>query len=158
MSRRSERGSTRVGGYLAAATEPFGARLAAAGFDRDCQPPELDPGHVFGPDAYVVTGGCRIANFNATVPLAVLTCDAEWVQIRTRRMFGDRTPRQLGPPPVWIPRADFTHVNELSGRMTSGVLLRTRSGAFDGVIFWHRRPDEVRAAMERHGWSSQALD
>ena len=132
--------------------------MADAGFDRKCEPPARNPHHVFQPDAYAVTGGCRIGNFNATVPLAVLTCDRDWVQIRTKRVLGRLTPKQLAPPPVWIPRADVTSVTKLGGLNTSGVLFQTRSGAFNGVIFWHRRPEVVSAGMERHGWRFHSLD
>jgi len=55
-------------------------------------------------------------------------------------------------PDVWIPRAEVTEVQAVRGLMGPGILFRSATGAFDGVIFWTFSAAEVLGTLRRFGW------
>jgi hypothetical protein len=116
-------------------------RFKNAGYDRRRQPPGRCPEHSFAPTASVrLKGGARIGWWNATWPLATLVLDKEWAHLKS--MIGS----------VWISQVETIEVKVVRSPVGSGVLFSSRTGVYDGVIFWTFSPAAVREALANFGW------
>lgn len=107
-------------------------------------PTRRRPDHHFGSNAARFRGGIRSGWFNASWPLAQMRLDDTWIHIRSA--FAN----------LWIARDEVTEVQRIQlptlGRLGHGIRFATTTGAFDGVIFWTFRQDEVCSALHDLGW------
>ena len=95
---------------------------------------------VFSREAATLRGGVRIRGRNATWPFATCVADHEWAKVSS--IVGT----------VWVARAETSSVRIVRGLMGTGVLFRSDSGVYDGLVFWTFAPKQVRTSLGRLGW------
>jgi hypothetical protein len=128
-----------LGGALVTWVVVSGRQLRAQGHDPSRLPPKRDIDHEFDPaTSKKVRGGGRVGSWNATMPLVTLTADSAWVRLS-------------GALKVWIDREDVTHVQAVRTAGGSGIRFASRSGAYDGVVFWCS-PSSILPDLQRFGW------
>ncbi len=119
-------------------------RLRRHGYRALRRPPGACSAHRFDPGRSLrLIGGARVSLMNATFPLVALTLDHEWA--RLGGLFN-----------VWIPRAAVTSVHCMPALpLGAGILFRTDSGEFDGVVFWTFSPRQALEAFAWYGWPTE---
>lgn len=115
-------------------------RLRRVGYRR-VAPRLRHPSHTFGPSAWSKRCGLRCGWLNASSPLAKLTVDRDWIEVRLPLLVAAR-----------VHRSDVTDVCCARIFVMEGIRFVTRSGDFDGVIVFTRSADEILGALGRLGW------
>jgi len=122
-------------------------RLKAQGYKRSRRRPlQPDVSHVFNlGQSTSIRGGARVGWSNASVPLARLVIDENWAHIRAPLLRD-----------VWIHRPNVSAVRRIRGLMGPGLQFVSRTGEYDGVIFWTFAPDAVLSSFRRFGWATES--
>jgi hypothetical protein len=106
-------------------------------------PPSDVPDHAFVPGACSqFQGGATLGMVRASFPLATLTLDHQWAEVRIRPSGQ-----------AWIDRTEVTEVRLRPRRfMGTRVQFHSQSGVYDGVTFLAMPGAAIREALVYFGW------
>jgi hypothetical protein len=100
--------------------------LRRQGFNPQVEVRITRPGHEFV-DASVWKCGARIGRMNATMPMATVTFDREWLRVEGVPTYD-----------VWVERTEVSAVQPIRYLWSKGVRFASADGRYDGLIIWPR--------------------
>jgi hypothetical protein len=128
------------------------AALDQLGHQQDQMPPERVRTYPFAEDAYRTSCGFKVARFYADPPLATLTADEYWLQLRPRGLLRFMTRVGIAPKPIWIRATEVTKIVSVRVGLITGLRFCTPDGSFDGVVVWTRHPRRLLDGLAARGW------
>ena len=112
--------------------------LRRQGFNPKVEVKITRPGHDFC-DASVWKCGARIGRMNATIPMAIVTFDRDWLRVEGVPTYD-----------VWVERTAVSSVQPIRYLWSKGIRFVTADGRYDGLIIWTRAG--MTDALRSEGW------
>lgn len=112
--------------------------LRRQGFNPRVEVKITRPGHYFT-DGSVWKCGARIGRMNASIPMAIVTFDRDWLRVEGVPTYD-----------VWVERTTVSSVQPIRYLWSKGIRFVTVDGRYDGLIIWGRAG--MTDALHLAGW------
>jgi hypothetical protein len=112
--------------------------LRRQGFNPRAEVKAVRPGHNFT-DAAIWKCGARIGRVNASIPMALVTFDRDWLRVEGVPTYD-----------VWVDRTKVSSVQPIRYLSSNGIRFVTEDGRYDGLIVWTRA--RMAEALRSAGW------
>jgi|EndMetStandDraft_3_1072993.scaffolds.fasta_scaffold377988_1 hypothetical protein len=112
--------------------------LRRQGFNPKVEVKITRPGHRFT-DASVWKCGARIGRMNASIPMAMVTFDRDWLRVEGVPTYD-----------VWVDRTTVSFVQPIRYLWGTGIRFVTEDGRYDGLMIWTRAG--MTEALRSAGW------
>ena len=112
--------------------------LRRQGFNPNVEVKVARPGHEFA-DASIWKCGARIGRMNATIPMATVTFDREWIRVEGVPTYD-----------VWVDRTKDSAIQPIRYLWSRGLRFTSKDSRYDGLIIWTR--SGMTEALRSAGW------